>query len=137
MGKQNSRLSEDIVRPLRENYGNFPAILDGNTWSNYQSPEQNLNAKYPRYSNTSAVNNYALSDYWLINGGYFRLKNVTVGYSFPQRWMDKVHLKGLRLYGTMNDLFSIHNFPKGWDPEMNNLGYPITKTFLIGASVKF
>lgn len=137
VGKQNSRLSEDIVRPLRENYGNFPAILDGNTWSNYQSPEQNLNAKYPRYSNTSAVNNYALSDYWLINGGYFRLKNVTVGYSFPQRWMDKVHLKGLRLYGTVNDLFSIHNFPKGWDPEMNNLGYPITKTFLIGASVKF
>lgn len=137
VGKQNSRLHQDIVQPLRENYGNFPAILDGNTWSYYQSDEQNLQAKYPRYSNTSAGNNYAMSDYWLINGGYLRLKNVTIGYAFPQRWMDKVHLKGLRIYGTVNDVFAIHNFPKGWDPEMNTLGYPITRTFLIGASVKF
>jgi len=137
VGKQNSRLTPDIVQPLRENWGNFPAILDGATWSNYQSAEQNLQAKYPRYSNTSASNNYAVSDYWLINGGYFRLKNVTVGYAFPQAWIDKVHLKGLRLYGTVNDLLSINQFPKGWDPEMNTFGYPITKTFLIGASIKF
>ncbi|GAA4807112.1 TonB-dependent receptor [Olivibacter ginsenosidimutans] len=137
VAKQNSRLHPDIVQPLRENWGNFPAILDGNSWSKYQSDEQNLQAKYPRYSNTSAGNNYAVSDYWLINGGYFRLKNITVGYSFPQQWMEKVHLKGLRLYGTVNDVFAFHHFPKGWDPEMNTFGYPITRTFLIGASLNF
>lgn len=137
VGKQNVRLHPDIVQPLRENYGNFPAILDGNTWSHYNTPEQNLNAQYPRYSNTSAGNNYALSDFWLINGGYFRLKNISLGYQLPKLLMDRLHMKGMRIYAAANDVWAIHNLPRGWDPEMNTLGYPITTTLLIGASVNF
>ncbi|QNL48175.1 TonB-dependent receptor [Olivibacter sp. SDN3] len=137
VGKQNARLGSHMVSPLLENWGNFPEILDGNSWSAYQSPEENLSVRYPRYSYTSIGNNYALSDFWLINGGYFRLKNVTVGYNLPTRLVEKIHIKGLRLYTTVNDLLSIHNFPKGWDPEMTSLGYPITSTFLFGASLKF
>lgn len=137
VGKQNSQLGAHIVQPLLENWGNFPAILDGNSWSQYNTPEQNLTAQYPRYTFTNRSNNYALSNYWLINGGYFRLKNITIGYNLPNNLLEKVHIKSLRLYTTINDLWSIHNFPKGWDPEMTSLGYPITTTFLFGASVKF
>lgn len=137
VGKQNSRLNIDIVQPLRENYGAFPIILDGNTWSKYNTAEQNLQVKYPRYSNTSAGNNYTMSDYWLINGAYFRLKNINLGYTVPRRLVEKARLQDIRLYGTISDLLSIHNYPKGWDPEGTRLGYPITVSYVVGASVKF
>ncbi len=141
VGKWNSRLSQNIVRPLRENYGNFPAILDGNSWSYYNSEEQNRTARYPRYTNTSAGNNYAMSDFWLINGGYVRLKNVSLGYNLPAAWLERVKLAGFRLYATVNDAFVIHDFPTGWDPENASAAhpslYPMTTTYLIGASVRF
>lgn len=137
VAKQNARLSSDIVQPLRENYGNFPAILDGQSWSKYNTDAQNLAAKYPRYSNTSTGNNYALSDYWLISGAYFRLKNVNLSYSIPKSITDRVKIQNVRFYGSVTDLFSVHKFPKGWDPEQSKLGYPITVSFVFGASVKF
>lgn len=137
VGKQNSRLTADIVQPLRENYGAFPAILDGNSWSKYNTAEQNMRMRYPRYTRTSMENNYALSDFWLINGGYFRLKNINLGYSLPKRLVQKAHLQDIRLYGTVSDLVSLHKYPKGWDPEQSALGYPITVSYLLGASVKF
>ena len=137
VGKQNARLSSDIVRPLSENFGNFPSILDGNTWSKYNTPEQNNAAKYPRYSNTSAGNNYTMSDFWLISGAYFRLKNISAGYTMPNSWAKKIHIQGVRIYASVNDLFAIHHFPRGWDPEQSQFGYPITTSYVFGASVKF
>ncbi|GAB3907351.1 TonB-dependent receptor [Larkinella knui] len=137
VAKQNSRLGLDIVQPLRENFGTFPTILDGATWSTYNTPEQNLQAKYPRYSNTSSGNNYAMSDYWLINGGYFRLKNISLGYNIPKTVTQKLKMQSIRVYSSVTDLLSISRFPKGWDPEMTSLGYPITTSFVFGASVKF
>jgi TonB-linked SusC/RagA family outer membrane protein len=137
VGKQNARLSSDIVQPLRENYGAFPGILDGNSWSVYNTPEQNQEVLYPRYSNTSAGNNYAVSDFWMINGAYFRLKNISLGYNVPKAVTEKVRIQGLRIYATATDIWSRHNFPKGWDPEQGSLGYPITTSFVFGASVKF
>ncbi|WP_346318478.1 TonB-dependent receptor [Chitinophaga sp. YIM B06452] len=137
VGKQNIRLTTDIVRPLLENYGNFPAIIDGQSWSKYNTPEQNQNAKYPRYTNTAAGNNYAMSDFWLINGAYFRLKNVNLSYSLPKHLVNQLHIQDVRVYGTATDLFSVHNFPRGWDPENVYLGYPITVSYVLGVSVKF
>lgn len=137
VGKQNSRLTTDMIQPLRENYGTFPAIIDGNSWSKYNTPEQNKAARYPRYTNTSAGNNYAMSDFWLVSGAYFRLKNINVGYSMPNSLVKKVHIQGVRLYASVSDLFSLHHFPRGWDPEQGGLGYPITTSYVFGASVKF
>lgn len=137
VGKQNVRLTTDIVRPLLENYGAFPAILDGQSWSKYNTPEQNQNAKYPRYTNTSAGNNYAMSDFWMINGAYFRLKNINLGYSLPKHLLTQLHIQDVRVYGTVTDLLSVNNFPRGWDPENPYLGYPITVSYVMGVSVKF
>jgi TonB-linked SusC/RagA family outer membrane protein len=137
VGKQNSRLSVDMVQPLRENYGTFPGILDGNSWSKYNTAEQNKAARYPRYTNTSAGNNYAMSDFWMVSGAYFRLKNISVGYTMPNSLVKKMHIQGIRLYGSVSDLLSVHHFPRGWDPEQSRLGYPITTSYVFGASVKF
>lgn len=126
-----------MVQPYRDNYGGFPAILEGKYWSVFNTAEQNANAEYPRLSYTSRSNNYTTSSFWLFNGAYFRLKNVTIGYTFPEKWMSKARIKDLRIYATANDLFSIDNFPKGWDPEMGVTSYPITTSVLVGLSIKF
>jgi hypothetical protein len=137
VGKQNARLTTNMVQPLFENYGNFPSVLEGKYWSRYNSPEQNLSATYPRFTYTSAGDNYAMSDYWLFNGAYLRIKNITLGYNIPKFVTDKLKLQGVRFYAAVSDLFSINNYPKGWDPEMSSTAYPITTSFIFGASVKF
>ena len=137
IGYQNSYLHEEMVQPYRDNYGGFPAILEGKYWSVFNTAEQNAKAEYPRLSYTSRSNNYTTSNFWLFNGAYFRLKNVTLGYTFPEKWMSKARIKDLRIYATANDVFSIDNFPKGWDPEMGVTSYPITTSVLVGLSIKF
>ena len=136
IGQQNSYLYTQMVQPVRDNYGNIPAILDGKYWSPFNTEEQNRNAKYPRITNTGKTNNYLTSDFWLFDGSYFRLKNVTLGYTLPQKWTNKLHLNTARIYVSASDLFCISNYPKGWDPEMGVSSYPITSTILVGLTLK-
>ena len=137
IGRQNARISSAMVQPLQANWGNTPAIIDGKYWSEKNTPEQNANAKYPRLTYANANSNYAMSDYWLFNGRYFRLKNITLGYTLPKTWTEKVTIKQARIYVAANDLFCISQYPSGWDPEMGTSSYPITTSVLFGLSVKF
>lgn len=93
--------------------------------------------KYPRLTAKGSSNNYAMSDYWMFNGRYLRLKNLTLGYTFSQDWLKKMFVKKLRVYVAANDLFCLNKYPKGWDPEVGGIGYPITTSLMVGASVNF
>lgn len=137
VGKVNDRLEDTMIRPLNQNWMNAQKEVDGNYWSYYNTPEQNLGMRYPRLSWTAAGNNYTMSDFWLINGGYFRLKNVTLGYSIPDNLTEKVGMKRVRIYTSISDLFTIDNYPTGWDPEVSRTGYPITTSYVFGVSVNF
>ncbi|MCQ2114590.1 MAG: TonB-dependent receptor [Bacteroidales bacterium] len=137
IGQQNSYLSAAYVQPLRDNYGNIPAILDDKYWSVFNTPEQNEAARYPRLTKVGKDNNYATSTFWMFNGAYFRLKNITLGYTLPETLTSKIRVKRLRLYVSANDLFCLSAFPKGWDPEMGTSAYPITTSVLGGVSIKF
>jgi len=137
IGKQNSYLSAAYVQPLRNNYGNIPSIIDGKYWSPFNTAEENAAAQYPRLSKVSNDNNYATSSFWIFNGAYFRLKNITLGYTLPEKWTSKAKMNRVRLYVSANDLFCFSKYPKGWDPEMGTSAYPITTSVLMGLSVKF
>lgn len=137
VGRQNARLSTVMVQPLRGNWGNMPAIIDGNYWSEKNTEVQNSQAFYPRLTYANANNNYAMSNHWLFKGRYFRLKNLTLGYTFPTVWTEKVTIKKARIYIAANDLFCISKYPSGWDPEMGSSSYPITTSLLFGLSVNF
>jgi TonB-linked SusC/RagA family outer membrane protein len=146
VGKQNSLLNEWMVRPLIGNVSPAPAIIDGNYWSHYNTPEQNEKAKYPRLSQTNAPFNYAMSDYWLFNGGYLRLKNLTIAYNLPGKLTSRIGMEGIRIYTSMSDILSISKYPPGWDPEEcpsgwdpegAGTGYPITSSYMLGLTVKF
>jgi hypothetical protein len=60
-----------------------------------------------------------------------------LAYNLPENIVDKVNLKGIKLYGTVSNVFSIDNYPKGWDPETAVMVYPITRSYIFGVSVKF
>lgn len=137
VGKINTRLSALMVQPLVANWGSIPVILDGTSWSKYNTDAQNLAAKYPRLSYTNAGSNYAMSDYWLINGRYLRLKNITLGYNIPSALVQKLSLQRVRIYASASDILTFNKFPKGWDPEVAESGYPITASYLFGLSVTF
>ena len=137
VGKQNAYLSTVQVQPLRDNYGNIPAILENKYWSPFNTDAQNANAIYPRLSNVSKSNNYATSDFWIFNGSYFRLKNITLSYTLPQAWTNAIGINKTRLYVSGSDLFCISKFPDGWDPEMGSTSYPITTSLIFGVQINF
>lgn len=138
VGKRNAYISDNMIQPLRSQWLNFPSMIgDGNSWSYKNTIERNQHAKYPRYSWGSANNNYAVSDFWLINGAYLRIKNITIGYTLPRSWTDRLSIGSIRFAATLSDFFTFSYFPKGWDPEVGTTSYPITKSVLFSASVKF
>ena len=118
----------------------FPVEYDKWYYSELKTPEQNAKAKYPRATLTnSAKNNYEqMTDFWLFNGAYFRMKNITLSYTIPSRLTKKINVQRLRLYTSATDPFSISNFPQGWDPESYaNLSAYMVKTFTVGAQITF
>lgn len=137
IGKKNSYMGSAMVQPLRDNYGNIPAIIEDRYWSVFNTDEENARAQYPRLTKTGLSNNYAISDYWIFNGAYFRLKNVTLGYTLPENVTKIIGMKRVRVYASASDLFCLSHYPKGWDPEMGYTSYPITTSVLAGVSVKF
>ena len=137
VGKQNARINREMVEGLKDNWTGFPAILEGNYWSVNNTEEENLNAKYPRLTRTKIEANMAMSDFWLFNGRYLRMKSLTVGYTLPSALTKKISMETVRFYVSGNDLFCISNYPYGWDPEVSVTGYPITMSVLLGVSVNF
>lgn len=137
VGKQNARIAQDMVEGLADNWSGFPEIVDGNYWSANNTAEENMNAKYPRLTRNNVDANYAMSDYWLFNGRYLRMKNMTIGYTLPSALTKKASIDMVRFYISGNDLFCISKYPHGWDPEVSATGYPITTSVLLGVSVNF
>lgn len=108
--------------------------------------EENPNhAKYPKlyYDNMGGTKNTRPSTFYLFNGSYFRVKNITLGYTFPQKLTKKLSINKLRLYFSGDNLFTITKFPQGGDPERNytsNTGtrlvyYPQNKIYSFGINV--
>ncbi len=136
IGHQLVMFDRGWIRP-RESWGAYPKLVMGNYWSQHNTEEQNLKAKYPRLTETNATNTTTASDYWLFNGAYFRVKNITLGYSLPKDLLSKVRVKDLRLYVSVNDLPAISDYPEGWDPEVGLSSDFISTTYLLGVNVKF
>lgn len=84
--------------------------------------------------------NNIVSSFWIKSGAYLRLKNLTVGYTLPKKWTNRVAIDNLRLYFTASNLFTINNGYKGYDPETgvtSGAMYPVMKTFNFGINLDF
>ena len=75
-----------------------------------------------------------------VNGSFFKLKNITLGYTLPKMLSKKLSIEKLRVYGTVTNLLvlSKSDILKNYDPEMNGeLDYPLTKQLVFGLNVTF
>lgn len=84
-------------------------------------------------------------DYWdeakaIVDASYVKVKNITLGYTFPKSIINKIGCKHLRLYATVTNPFVFTKY-KGFDPEWANADAkndgPSTITYQFGASIKF
>ncbi len=80
------------------------------------------------------------SSWYLQDGSYLRLKNLTVGYTLPGKLFDRIGVNQLRVYFSGDNLFTITDYP-GLDPERGGSGafvnYPQNKIYSFGVNVKF
>lgn len=121
---------------------NRPIDMFNNTWT----PE-NKNAKYPRASKKNAVN---ISDRFVEDGSYLRLKNIQLAYNLPTKsWGISSWLKSAQIYISGQNLLTLSGY-SWYDPEVNysggsnsiNLGldyytYPTSKSVTFGARLEF
>ncbi len=111
---------------------------DANSWSvqnGYMSENTSSYLPRPRYSD---MNCQAQSAY-LLNAAYMRLKNLQVGYTLPKTWLSHLGLSNARIFVSLENLFTITNLPKQFDPETLSSkaanGYPLQKTYSFGINV--
>lgn len=114
------------------------ALLNAYANDHWSETNQDPYALWPRLSNTLVDNNNRTSTWFMRDGSFIRLKQVELGYTFPEGWLKKMHMTNLRIYLTGTNLLTFSKF-KLWDPEMagDGLGYPIQKTYNVGLQLSF
>jgi TonB-linked SusC/RagA family outer membrane protein len=138
-----------------EIYNNTRAFAEGMngqfgqlaTVRNRWTPE-NTNTTMPRAIAGDPNNNRRVSDRWLEDGSFIRLKNASLGYNVPTTLLEKVRVRALRVYVASQNLLTFTNY-SGLDPEINTfsgsntslgtdfLVFPQARTITFGANLGF
>jgi hypothetical protein len=108
-----------------------------NNYSNFV--KENAGGAYPRLTYYRVNNNFVQSEFWLTNGGYFKIQNVEVAYNVPADKLQVIRSRGLRLFARGANLLTISQV-KDVDPESTNSGvesYPLFRTFTGGIKLIF
>lgn len=95
----------------------------------------------PRAVFSDPNSNNRVSDRYLEDGSYLRIKNVTLGYTLPKRLIERVHMTSARFYLSGQNLYTFTDY-SGIDPEVSGNGidqavYPITRTITFGVNLNF
>ena len=81
------------------------------------------------------------SDRFLVDASYFAIKNITVGYTLPKRWLKKIDIESLRIYATLDNI-AMFNHMDGMDPQYNFTGsvaysYTPSRVIAFGIDLNF
>lgn len=158
-------LTADFVGVAKRDVFNFPKTFEESFIDDYQSTYKIFNSSFflgngltdqPRVVAVDPTTNSIVkdpnynyihySDYFVEDASYLKLKNLTLGYTFPQRWTQKAAIQNLRVFVTGHNLITITNF-SGLDPEFSGsktsygeygiYTYPQTKMVSFGLNVSF
>lgn len=128
----------DATRRLDLRYVNLPAEMMGR-WHG-----EGTSNVLPRFTWTNNNDNYRVSDLYIKDGSYMRLKNIQLGYTLPKSWTNKVFISSLRVYVAAENLLTLTGY-EGFDPEISydaSAGidrgiYPQARTFTLGVNLNF
>ena len=78
--------------------------------------------EYPIWNQLDNSNSFTQSsDLNLVTASYFSIRNITLGYSFPKKWMKKIGIEGIRVYATADNL-ALFSARQGYDPRVSMSG---------------
>jgi TonB-linked SusC/RagA family outer membrane protein len=139
---------KDVINYVRWWTDFYPSFQGGKSKAAlYESWLPNrTNTNVPIAENVSNFsNNNAPNSYFMEDGSYIRMKNLTLGYTLPEGLTNRVKIDRLRLYVQATNLFTITNY-SGLDPEIGgddrgfgfDAGvYPTVKQYLVGLNLNF
>lgn len=131
-----------------------PTIIysDGTQWYDHIENVRVINPEtgLPRATLNDPNDNDRISDRYIEDGSYVRLKNITLGYTFPKKWIQKAGIENLRVYANIQNLLTITDY-SGYDPEVgastadskgytygiDNGRYPSPTVYSFGLNVSF
>ena len=115
---------------------NFPTYFD--YWTQETGDQ---NHYFPALNSSRGLTDYtgwyALS---YVDGSFFKIKNITLGYTLPQKWAKSIGIENFRVYTTITNPLVVQksDLLKNYDPEMNgSMDYPLTKQFVFGVNLTF
>ena len=104
----------------------------------------NPHGSMPR-ANATDYTKFMKSSGSVLDGSYFKIKQIQLGYTFPKSLTKKAYIENLRLYASLEDFFTFTSYP-GFDPEVTGVGsalgvdkgsYPNSKKAVLGVSLTF
>ena len=104
----------------------------------------NPHGSMPR-ANATDYTKFMKSSGSVLDGSYFKIKQIQLGYTFPKSLTKKAYIENLRLYASLEDFFTFASYP-GFDPEVTGVGsalgvdkgsYPNSKKVVLGVSLTF
>ncbi|NLR91649.1 MULTISPECIES: SusC/RagA family TonB-linked outer membrane protein [Flammeovirga] len=113
--------------------------VDGGVWG-APGPGQD-------YTYQQVYGGHQMSDYFIEDASFLRIKNVTVGYTFEPSKLKKLRIERMRVYGSVDNLWVFTNY-SGYDPEVSvrnqamykgidYSSYPASQSFIVGFQVSF
>ena len=136
IGKRDAWFSGNAFWPAATQYYNVQKWHVEDSWS----PE-NPDAYLPIPRATDNRNRVARTDRYLQDASYCRLKNLTIGWNLPKRWISKAFLTNATVYVSGENLFYISKIKGPYDPEAvtgnGAMVYPFMRTYSIGVNLTF
>ena len=139
-GAAGNKIFNCINRPDYATSNKMKEVLYDDRWT-----ETNKNGSKPR-AGANNMDKYADSDAMVYSGSYFKFKQIQLGYTLPKSLISKVGISHCRVYGSLDDFFTISSYP-GFDPEasanaLSGMGidkgaYPTSKKLVLGFNVEF
>ena len=112
----------------------FSATRYASTWEHWNNPWswENRDGSWSRLGSSRDE-----TTYWLDDLSYLRLKNIQLGYNVPKRWIERVGVESVRIFGTTENVFTLTKY-RGLDPEKiahQSDAYPLNKSFSLGINI--
>lgn len=123
---------DNYFRPqVRTGYQLSKKIADGRWHKDMEG-----SASYPRLLEFSDDRNTRVSDFWVQNKSFVKIKNIQLGYTIPKSLVNRFSIDKLRVYGSLENFFTFTKYD-GLDPEVSGVDYPTMRQAVIGINLSF
>ena len=139
-------VGNEIVNFNKFSLGSFDGHKNNSVAALERWTPENPTNKYPRATTKSSGT--ILSDHYVEDGSYLRIKDITLSYTFPKSILQKFYCEGLTIFAGLKNIYTFTNY-SGYDPEVSRFSndnlsmgadygsYPMSKSYEFGLRMNF